>query len=542
MGDERGLVVLVLGVVAGDELAADLLGPQVLGPARRVVGDDGVGGVEDALRRPVVLLEHDDRRVGERLLEPHEVAVVGPAELVDRLIVVADDHDVAVLLGEQAHELPLGDVRVLELVDEHVAEAVAPALEHVGVLAEQPHGEQQQVVEVGRRRVEQPALVLAVDLGDAPLGGTGRSVERLLGGHELVLQRRDLRVQPAGREPLGVEVEVAAHVVDEPDGVGLVVDRERRPVSRAPAPRAAGCARTPSGTSTPTCGCATGPTSAPTRSFISPAALLVNVIARSSNGETPCSPIRYAMRWVRTRVLPEPAPATTRSGPSGARDGLALHRVEPREQVGACGGAHEPPAYRRRGQMLGAGLEAELARRAVMGGPVVAPRAQQPRAVLVQRDGERAGLVSTSSAKYGSQSLSSDGASGRCPWGRAGSASARRRTARCCGSIRSVPYAQPPVGGRKGYCASQDLAESAHQLAPSNVRENRTFRQDSTRRVTGRRSPARPACRAPKRPVATGAPRSRRRCANASTSGSACSGARRRPTTGAGRAGCRRRA
>ena len=82
---EVGLVVLVLGVVAGDELAADLLGPEVLRPARRVVGDDRVGGVEDRLARPVVLVEHDDRRLGELLLEPHQVPVVRPAELVDRL-------------------------------------------------------------------------------------------------------------------------------------------------------------------------------------------------------------------------------------------------------------------------------------------------------------------------------------------------------------------------------------------------------------------------------------------------------------------------
>ncbi len=60
---------------------------------------------------------------------------------------------------------------------------------------------------------------------------------------------------------------------------------------------------------------ATGPTRAATRSFISPAALLVKVMARISNGETPSS-IRWAMRCVSTRVLPEPAPATTSSGPS----------------------------------------------------------------------------------------------------------------------------------------------------------------------------------------------------------------------------------
>ncbi len=49
---------------------------------------------------------------------------------------------------------------------------------------------------------------------------------------------------------------------------------------------------------------------------ISPAALFVNVIARISLGWTPTAAIRWTTRWVRTRVLPEPAPATTSSGPS----------------------------------------------------------------------------------------------------------------------------------------------------------------------------------------------------------------------------------
>ena len=61
---------------------------------------------------------------------------------------------------------------------------------------------------------------------------------------------------------------------------------------------------------------ATGPTSASTRWRISSAALLVKVMARMANGLTPCSLMRWAMRWVSTRVLPDPAPATTSSGPS----------------------------------------------------------------------------------------------------------------------------------------------------------------------------------------------------------------------------------
>ena len=59
-----------------------------------------------------------------------------------------------------------------------------------------------------------------------------------------------------------------------------------------------------------------GPTRPVRRSRISAAALFVNVMARISHGATPRFSIRFAMRYVSTRVLPDPAPASTRSGPS----------------------------------------------------------------------------------------------------------------------------------------------------------------------------------------------------------------------------------
>src|SRR3954451_20889477 len=59
---------------------------------------------------------------------------------------------------------------------------------------------------------------------------------------------------------------------------------------------------------------ARGPTRSATRSFISAAALLVKVIAMISPECTRRSASRYAMRRARTRVLPEPAPATPSSG------------------------------------------------------------------------------------------------------------------------------------------------------------------------------------------------------------------------------------
>src|SRR6266571_4270293 len=61
---------------------------------------------------------------------------------------------------------------------------------------------------------------------------------------------------------------------------------------------------------------APSPTSASTRDRISRAALLVNVTASSRSGHTRLVAMRWAMRTVSTRVLPLPAPAKIRSGPS----------------------------------------------------------------------------------------------------------------------------------------------------------------------------------------------------------------------------------
>ena len=124
-GDPLRLVDLVVAVVPHDRVAVAAVGPQLLRLAAEVVADDGVGGVEDRLRRPVVLLQHHDRDVREGVLELEDVPHVRSPELVDRLVAVAHDADVAVLLREQEDHLVLDGVGVLVLVDEDVLEAAA---------------------------------------------------------------------------------------------------------------------------------------------------------------------------------------------------------------------------------------------------------------------------------------------------------------------------------------------------------------------------------------------------------------------------------
>ena len=125
--DEPRLRVLVLDLDDLDRLALTEVGEEPLRLALRVVLDHRVRGSEDRVRRAVVLLERDDLGAGEVALELEDVADVRAAKRVDRLIRVADDEEVAVLLGEQLEQAVLRVVRVLVLVDEDVPERLLPS-------------------------------------------------------------------------------------------------------------------------------------------------------------------------------------------------------------------------------------------------------------------------------------------------------------------------------------------------------------------------------------------------------------------------------
>ena len=114
-----------------------------------VGADDDIRQIEDLRRRAIVLLEPHDRGVGKILVEVEDVADVGAAPSVDRLIVVADDADVAVLAAEELDQLVLRAIGVLVLVDEDVLEPVGDiASSCSGWLLQHAHRQHEQVVEV----------------------------------------------------------------------------------------------------------------------------------------------------------------------------------------------------------------------------------------------------------------------------------------------------------------------------------------------------------------------------------------------------------
>ena len=103
--------------------------------------------------------------------------------------------------------------------------------ERVGEPLERLNGEHQHVVEVDRIRSEQPLLVALVHLRDRLVVERRDAAHVRVGPDQLVLRVRDLAVDAARREPLGVDAQVVETCLDDPDLVGLVVDREARAVA-----------------------------------------------------------------------------------------------------------------------------------------------------------------------------------------------------------------------------------------------------------------------------------------------------------------------
>ena len=236
--------MLVVGDVADQLGALARVGPQVLGLAARVARDHRVGRRQDRLGRPVVLLEQDRLRVRVVLLEVEDVADRRAPEGVDRLVGVTDDaqlgrwHRLGVFgrtpgrrpvgTRELPHQDVLRVVGVLVLVDEDVTEPAPVVLGHVGEDLQHVDRRHDQVVEVERVGLAQPALVERVGLGqrllDVRLGPPGEG----LVVDQLVLEVADLHREGPRVVALRVEVELPAHQGHQPLRVGRVVDREAR--------------------------------------------------------------------------------------------------------------------------------------------------------------------------------------------------------------------------------------------------------------------------------------------------------------------------
>ncbi len=222
--DGVGLLEFVIRQVVADLVAAGPVRPEPLLLAVAVLTDDRGRGIQDDLRRPIVALEAHHPRFGVVGLEVHDVPQVRAPPLVDRLVRVADDAEIAVGFGEPAHQQILRPVRVLVLVHEQEAESVRVA----GAdrrLVEEVDRSQQQVVEVERVGVGERALVRLEDPTELLVVRVVAARERLGAEHQ-VLGVADAPEHGLRLEQAVVDGQLAHHLLHRRHLVGRIVDDE----------------------------------------------------------------------------------------------------------------------------------------------------------------------------------------------------------------------------------------------------------------------------------------------------------------------------
>ena len=106
------------------------VGPQRFFLSLHVVADHRVRGVQNGLCGTIVLLEFDDQRVGIHFFKIQNIADIGAPEAVDGLIVVSDDAEIAVSVGQEPYQFKLGVVGILVLIHHDIAKTVLVVGEH----------------------------------------------------------------------------------------------------------------------------------------------------------------------------------------------------------------------------------------------------------------------------------------------------------------------------------------------------------------------------------------------------------------------------
>ena len=149
-GDPTGFLFAVGRVVAQNRRAARQHGQKVFFDAVRVFRNQTVAGGENFRRRAVIFHHHDGLRRGIDLVKVQQIPHVGPAPCVDRLVGVADDEQVLVILAQHLHQRVLRRVNVLKFVDHDVFQPLLPLEADILMRAEDVEREDDQVVIIQR--------------------------------------------------------------------------------------------------------------------------------------------------------------------------------------------------------------------------------------------------------------------------------------------------------------------------------------------------------------------------------------------------------
>ena len=210
-----------LGLAVPDAAHQDLgpalgLGPKGLAQPAPVGSNQAGGRAQDVGRGAVVALQPDDLGAREVLFETQDVIHLGAPPAIDRLVVVAHAADIAPGLAQEAQPEILGDVGVLVLVDQDVAEAAVVLLQDVRPGLEQGQVVQEEVAEVAGVQHPQALLIGPVEVLDLVAGkACALPGGQLFRRPAAVLPVVDQAGQGLGRPPLHVDVGGLHHLLDQ---------------------------------------------------------------------------------------------------------------------------------------------------------------------------------------------------------------------------------------------------------------------------------------------------------------------------------------
>ena len=173
--------------------------PQRLAQTAGIGGDHPRRRREDMRGGAVILFQPHHLRAGKIRLEAQDVANLGPAPAIDRLIVIADAADVAMRLRQQPQPQVLGNVGVLIFIDQNVAEPALILRQHIGMLLKDHHAMQQKVAEIHGVQGAQTVLIGLVKLGSAHVIGMGLGRGHAVGGQGAVFPG----INHSGQQPRG---------------------------------------------------------------------------------------------------------------------------------------------------------------------------------------------------------------------------------------------------------------------------------------------------------------------------------------------------
>ncbi|MPN10536.1 hypothetical protein SDC9_157831 [bioreactor metagenome] len=196
----------------------------MLGGAVAVDVDHVFGCVQNALGGAVVLLQQDLLTFREVFFKAQHIAVIGAAPAVNGLVFIAHHKYVAVKRRQVDQQLILGQVGILELVYQHVFEAVGVFVANFGVFAQQARSPEQQIVKIDGVVEVQQLFIAGIHAGNDLIAvGIGGDVA---GGEQIVLGRRDRGVDAGRAMDLFVDVHLAHGALDESVLVRFIKDNE----------------------------------------------------------------------------------------------------------------------------------------------------------------------------------------------------------------------------------------------------------------------------------------------------------------------------